>query len=658
MEELAGLDLVSSQKADERVEELLEGEASIAVGVERNLAETLSLNELNEVNCFAGCEALQEEADAIRSRRSQLEERAKKCTDGSRVFAVEEKEVGDMSALLEAKVKALASQKCPMIGKVVRYKNLSLILEDQVLAMDIEHKVSSVWQREMLHAVEEMKRREGLHVKEILKLQTENKKLEYARMRAEMAVTYWQKKYAELETRSLGNMDMKRNLGIKVGRNIPERPDIDEFCKETKSRHLPKLNSEDVTRESESAVQAGLGTSCAGGVVVITDSEDEMEKQNYDSRKGSHLERLCSHGDEGGERFSNELPMALKLDVTMGSADSTPGENWISASTPKRRRMSTVVMSDSEDAEDEPKERFSNELPRALKLDVTMGSADSSPGENRISASTPKRNRMSTVVMSDSEDAESEPKVPTEEIKKKKIKAIEDCQSSSSNCSLADYSNEDDQKVLRMPSRRHLIPLSQLGEVRGRGKLTYSRDSGTPMFSSGVQESSSVRNKGNVRQRLEFPTVEGAKGDSLEEFIADESNPSDEEVCDMSSEQEVSSDSSTDHVFARIRREKSSMKWEYEGDMLASFGKDPVICMKAVCALYRQQTPDEKSVKGTLLTNNRGFNRIDAKRGSFIAEFLTDGNSVGPLVKSLATHYSKQLFMIYQSGEDPHFRPA
>lgn len=552
MEELAGQELVSSQKAEERVEELLEAEASIAVGAQRNSAETLSLNELDDAG-------------------------------------------------------------------------LSLNLEDQVLAMEIERKVSSVWQREALLAVEEMKRREGQHVEEILKLQTANKKLKFARMRAEMEVTYWQKKYAELETRSLGSMDLKRSLGMKVGRNILE----DDFCEDTKSHHPPKLKVEDVRGKSDGAVQAGLGTSCAGGVVVITDSEDETEKQEHDSRIASYLESTCSHGDEGRERFSNGLPIALNLDVLMRSGDSSPGENWISASTPKRKRMSAVVMSDSEDAEDEPKERFSNELSRALKHDGTMRSGDSSPGENWISASTPKRKRMSTVVMSDGEDAKDEPKeIATEEIKKKKLKAIEDRQSSSSNYSLADYSNEDDEKVSRMPSRRHLIPLSQLREGRGGGKLTSPGDSSAPMFSSGAQESSSAGNEGNARQRLKFPTVKGtenddedaesseseSEGDSLDGFIADESSGSDEEVCETPSEQEVSSDSSTGHVFSRIRQEKSSMKWEYEGDMLASFGKDPVICMKAVCALYRQQTADEKSVRGTLLTNNRGFNRIDAKR--------------------------------------------
>ena len=62
-------------------------------------------------------------------------------------------------------------------------------------------------------------------------------------------------------------------------------------------------------------------------------------------------------------------------------------------------------------------------------------------------------------------------------------------------------------------------------------------------------------------------------------------------------------------------------------------------------------------------------------RGCTLAEFLTDGDPQGDLKKSvkelqaydpnavelcrnLATHYSKQLFEIYNSKEDPYFLPS
>ncbi|KAK2983651.1 hypothetical protein RJ640_023185 [Escallonia rubra] len=71
----------------------------------------------------------------------------------------------------------------------------------------------------------------------------------------------------------------------------------------------------------------------------------------------------------------------------------------------------------------------------------------------------------------------------------------------------------------------------------------------------------------------------------------------------------------------------------------------------------------------------RGYNYCDAFRGSMLAEFLTDGDPLGDLKKSveelkqynskgvelcrtLATHYSKQLFEIYKNKEDPLFLPS
>lgn len=61
------------------------------------------------------------------------------------------------------------------------------------------------------------------------------------------------------------------------------------------------------------------------------------------------------------------------------------------------------------------------------------------------------------------------------------------------------------------------------------------------------------------------------------------------------------------------RRKKAwNRKWDLEGDMLADFGKDLELCMRAVCAIYRQQTADEKASQGTRYRNGRGFNQFDA----------------------------------------------
>ncbi|KAH6784035.1 hypothetical protein C2S52_008994 [Perilla frutescens var. hirtella] len=146
---------------------------------------------------------------------------------------------------------------------------------------------------------------------------------------------------------------------------------------------------------------------------------------------------------------------------------------------------------------------------------------------------------------------------------------------------------------------------------------------------------------------------------------------------DSSDESESASESSIryDKIISGFRRErKDKLKWEYESDMLADFGKSAELCMKAICVLYRQQTSEEKSFKATIHRNGRGFNQIHAFSGTALAEFLTDGDPHADMNKTveelqkfnskgveqcqkLATHYSKQLFEIYKNEEDPLFHP-
>ncbi|XP_042001333.1 uncharacterized protein LOC121750790 [Salvia splendens] len=128
-------------------------------------------------------------------------------------------------------------------------------------------------------------------------------------------------------------------------------------------------------------------------------------------------------------------------------------------------------------------------------------------------------------------------------------------------------------------------------------------------------------------------------------------------------------------IMSGLRRgRKDKLKWEFESDMLADFGKSAELCMKAVCALYRQQTSYEQSAKAAIIRNGRGFSHTHASSGSALAEFLTDGDPHTDMNKTvqelrsfnqrgveqcrkLANHYSKQLFEIYKNEEDPFFRP-
>ncbi|EEC70194.1 hypothetical protein OsI_00936 [Oryza sativa Indica Group] len=177
--------------------------------------------------------------------------------------------------------------------------------------------------------------------------------------------------------------------------------------------------------------------------------------------------------------------------------------------------------------------------------------------------------------------------------------------------------------------------------------------------------------------------------DDLDDFIINDSdcsensaNSAEPEESDASAPSEGSSseleesDNEIDYkdVMACIGRKRNAKEWKYEAEMLSAFAAHPELCLKAVCALYRKQTKDEQEVKATILHNKQGFNQIDAARGSSIAEFLLDGDTFGPLKKTvhdleqydryalefchkLAARYSKQLFSIYQNKEDPYFHP-
>lgn len=70
-----------------------------------------------------------------------------------------------------------------------------------------------------------------------------------------------------------------------------------------------------------------------------------------------------------------------------------------------------------------------------------------------------------------------------------------------------------------------------------------------------------------------------------------------------------------DKITPKVQRNKNNQKWEFEADMLAEFEKDPELCMKAVCALYGQQTCVRKSpFLGLSFSSNQGFDKSDAIR--------------------------------------------
>ncbi|KAF4380464.1 hypothetical protein F8388_024757 [Cannabis sativa] len=289
---------------------------------------------------------------------------------------------------------------------------------------------------------------------------------------------------------------------------------------------------------------------------------------------------------------------------------------------------------------------------------------------------TPKRKRALNVVMSDSdEESNSDDNKPIARLKRINHQRIRPDQRGSFENATTSAVNNDKGAVT--PRRRRLVPLK---ECRGRDVARKE----SPKNTTKTNRLQGVPTNADTETDESDGVSSDSEGESLGGFIVKDSDASGGHESSSESGDHESSSESVDlsddkidfsEILSNLQRKKDkSFKWEFEADMLADFGKDTELCMKAVCALYRQQTADEKICKGTLVYNNRGFSKFDALRGTNLAVYLTDGDEEGHLTKTveelekydpkavklcrtLATNYSKQLFEIYKNKEDPLFLP-
>lgn len=254
----------------------------------------------------------------------------------------------------------------------------------------------------------------------------------------------------------------------------------------------------------------------------------------------------------------------------------------------------------------------------------------SSSEENITLSFTPKRKHASKVIASDNEGEDDDDKVPLSRLKMKKLAEVTDrCFKPSlspvQRSGKSPTISSDNDSVEITPSRRRIIPLRECGETKHRAKKSY------PSHSIGENLSSKTDNVPFATSEASFQTPQEAtpeshpeadevehvesdsEGESLGGFIVQESDGSESKgsFADSSGD-EAENGKELKQLLEGIRRKKDTSKWEYEADLLSSFSQDPVLCMKAVCALYRQQTSDEKSMKGSLYANNRGFSKFDA----------------------------------------------
>ncbi|KAK2654082.1 hypothetical protein Ddye_013938 [Dipteronia dyeriana] len=399
----------------------------------------------------------------------------------------------------------------------------------------------------------------------------------------------------------------------------------------------------------------------------LKDFESKFEETPDYHTPSKHIR--CSKGENGDVNGELKIDRGRRVRKHLTFEEDKSPSKKMAPSTPCAARTSSLGVIDICDSDDE-----NVQLP-SVDNQGSVDNKDSSKSvlfqhsceENMNDCNgefpvipTPKRKRASNIVTSDSENDEDD-NVPICKLKGLHLQERISGQASPELkiCSETDATPGDDNIAnLVTPPRRRLVSLRKREGQRRAGK-----------------GSSSKATTENVEDDESEMAGSESEGESLNGFIVDSTDVEDD---DKSSDAQDESDDNEDfgEILSRIKRSKGQkLSWEFEADMLAAFGKDPELCMKAVCALYRQQTSEEKVSKGSLVNNCRGFNKFDAHRGSDLAQFLIDGDSECDLKKSfkellerdpkgvekcrtLATRYSKQLFEIYQNKEDPLFHPS
>ncbi|TMW94730.1 hypothetical protein EJD97_009881 [Solanum chilense] len=511
----------------------------------------------------------------------------------------------------------------------------------------------------------------------VLQLMIENSVLECEKKKAESDAEYWKSKCNELQ---LTVAELGKKLDAKAGDTAPTRVHgLQDECDDlTQKIHLQVVDEmQNKDGEIGSLLSQDSGKSLAKTPVL----QAKFVREN---------KALLS---ESGNNCVNRVRKRLKFEEERGS------NKRMSPSTPASESRAKVVVLDITESDDERTTGppYTSIMGSDFESSVPLGTPPlpgivctvpfCGSGSNLSNTELPSKNDSKMTVIEQVEDSDmvchdEEPLyVPTPKRRR----------ASNIIASDSDTDDDDDKVPICMLKTRHFCEKSSNDHPRGHSIQTGDSDDEVRNLSSKrrLVKLSQCEGKGGGGNDIE-EEVSNSEGESLGGFIVSSSDISDDDdtsnsVGALQSNSAVAEDSITDseyvsesdsdygEIISRIRRNKGDkLEWEFEGDMLAAFGKDPELCMKAVCVLYRQQTSEEQCCKGTIDHNQRGFSHCDAFRGSTLAEFLTDGDPKGDMTKSvkelqaydpkgielcrtLATRYSKQLFSIYKNKEDPFF---
>ncbi|PWA75047.1 hypothetical protein CTI12_AA246430 [Artemisia annua] len=372
----------------------------------------------------------------------------------------------------------------------------------------------------------------------------------------------------------------------------------------------------------------------------VSESSDEDEENNDD------LEEDCESSDESMDDSSeNDFNRACG-----GGNNGDESDNDSSKSISLNKDNSSEEKEDNDDLEEEPEGEVdslngsTNYIEKNDSDRANEGGDDEDEGDHDLNITDSIYNGHTSSDYEESNDYLEEVSESSDEDEEINDDLEEDCESSDESM---DDSSEND-----------------FNRACGGGNSGDESDNDSSKSISLNKDNSSEEKEDN--DDLEEEPEDGSIGDSSQSDseCSYEGGDTGDECEDTSNDLQQNKKSQRKKVWNR--------KWDLEGDMLADFGKDPELCMRAVCAIYRQQTADEKASQETRYRNGRGFSQFDAPGGCKLAEFLTDRDPAGDLNKTvedlkqydskgikrcrkLAANYSKQLFKIYKNKEDPYF---
>lgn len=536
--------------------------------------------------------------ESVDCRCKELEEICQEKGERCLQLELELKKMRAEYQALEDKVKAYEADKLYFEKELEDLKRLNSKFKNQTFCFEGNSQIRIVKNREQGSEIVELL--EETDDCQLLQLMTENKVLEIEKKKAVSDAEIWKRKYMDLELCVLQTKSALQGGSVHVDEKV-------------------KVATEASDLDSHSARSRG------------SELNDNI---GFEFSTGRNVKQQLSFKEERNPRrkmvpSTPAAPISASVIIDLSDSDSEPltyvaNPASVDLASKKEDCISThSVPGEALSGEDLITSRGTS-VKVSNRRDVEV--QDDENG-NLLSVSTPKRKRTLNMVTSDIDSDDEDDKVPIFKKMHPRVSITNDDKTCLNGLSLDTSPVVDNMTGAATPKRRRLRTLGQI-EQKGmlEGCTTTKLETGKTKYCQGIPTAESVEDDDSEECQSD------SEGDSLDEFIVDSSDDesgddesaSSKPVDESDKDADFDKNESEDDVdFGEIlsqlqRRKNDKLEWEFEADMLAALGKDPKLCMKAVCALYRQQTSEEKADKKTYCNNGRGFNKLDAHRYGYL----------------------------------------